>query len=89
MSAERVEIPQDEAERRRLQIEKNQPMLKLVDQWLASNSDEDEEVFQKLKRVLEESHSPRRRLFYEEDDPSLASGSANSSSLKETASSNG
>lgn len=65
MSAERVEIPEDEAERRRLQREKNQPMIDLIDRWMAADSDEDEEVFQQLKKVLEESHSPPRKLFCE------------------------
>lgn len=66
MSAEKIAIPEDEAERRRRQREKNQAMVEMVDEWLASESNEDANVFDELKAILEAGHTPPRKLFHDE-----------------------
>lgn len=66
MSAEQIMVLPDEEERRRIQREKNRPLIDMVDEWLASDSNEDAEAFDQLKEILEAAHTPPRKLFHDE-----------------------
>lgn len=54
-------------EERRLQRVKNQAAIDLINELLAEEDDEyGEELWNRLKETLENTHTPRRRLFYDE-----------------------
>lgn len=65
MSAERIAIPEDEAERRRLQREKNQAAIDLIDGWLSEKDDphNDAEIWPKVRAALNEGRPEGQKLF--------------------------
>jgi hypothetical protein len=65
MSAERVEIPEDEAERRRIQRKKNQPMIDLLREWAEEEGDphNDAEMWELFKAGIDANRPEGQKLF--------------------------
>lgn len=67
MSAEQIVVLPDEEERRRIQREKNQAAIDLLNEWRTEEGDphNDAEVWEQLKAALNEGRPEGRKLFHD------------------------